>query len=498
MRKLRPKSLVVIFAALVAVALTDCGSTTNTAAPETAKAVASDEKAVADPTERKVKEALAIALDAYIYGYPLVSMELTRRVSTNVEKPDGSRAPMGQFARQREYPAPGMKTVTAPNADTLYTIAWLDVSKEPWIVSLPDLRGRYALFPMLDAWTDVFEVPGKRTTGTVARKYAITGPGWSGSLPAGVKECKSPTGMVWLLGRIYCSGTPKDYKAVHALQDRMSTVPLSAYGKPYTPVPGNVDPVIDMTTPVRDQINRLDAASYFKLLAELMKTNPPNVEDGSMVANLARIGIVPGQDFDMGKLDPAVAKGLQGAVKPAQERIMAWFKEAANAGDATFDNGWSFSTKTGTYGTDYVQRAFISAIGLGANRPQDAVTSTSEVDADGKPYDGANKYVMRFEKGQMPPVNGYWSLTMYYDEFFFYANPLKRQMLSQRNKLKANADGSVDLYIQHEPPGKSKESNWLPAPADKFILILRLYWPKETPPSILDGSWKIPPVKKVS
>jgi len=402
---------------------------------------------------------------------------------------------MGQFAKLREYPNASFRAVTAPNADTLYTVIWLDVSKEPWIISIPNMKGRYALFPMLDGWTTVFQVPGKRTTGTGAQKYAVTGPGWTGTLPAGVTEYKSPTGMVWLLGRIYCTGTPEDYKAVHALQDQMSAVPLSSYGKPYKPEPGTVDPNIDTKTAVREQVNNLDAASYFKVFAELLKTNPPTAEDAPMVAKLAKIGIVPGQDFDASKVDPAVAKGLQGAPKPAQEKIMAWFKEAAKAGDATFSDGWFFSTKTGIYGTNYIQRALITAIGLGANRPQDAVYPTSEADADGKPYNGANKYVMHFDKGAMPPVDGFWSLTMYNGEFFFVDNPLNRYNVSSRSKFKTNPDGSVDVYIQNESPGKDKEANWLPAPKDKFVLMLRLYWPKEKPPSIIDGSWKIPPAK---
>ena len=169
---------------------------------------------------------------------------------------------------------------------------------------------------------------------------------------------------------------------------------------------------------------------------------------------------------------------------------MGYFKDAGKE-----ENGWSFFTKTGIYGTDYLDRAFITAIGLGANRPQDAVYPTSEVRADGKPYSGASKYVMHFDKGQLPPADGFWSLTMYNAEYFFVDNPLNRYTLSARNKLKHNADGSVDLYVQNENPGKAKESNWLPAPADKFVLMLRLYWPKETPPSLLDGTWTIPAVK---
>ena len=152
-------------------------------------------------------EARYIGTDAYIFGYPLVTMEMTRRVSTNVAALEGTRAPMGELVRMREYPTAAFRDVTAPNADTLYTVVWLDVSKEPWIINQPDMKGRYFLMPMLDGWTTVFAVPGKRTTGTSAQKYAITGPGWTGTLPAGVKEYKSPTGIVWMLGRIYCTGT---------------------------------------------------------------------------------------------------------------------------------------------------------------------------------------------------------------------------------------------------------------------------------------------------
>jgi len=445
----------------------------------------------------KEKEALEIGTEAYVYGYPLVTMELTRRVMTNVAAPDAMHAPMGQLLRARAYPPASYHAVTAPNADTLYTVVWLDVSKEPWVVSIPDMKGRYFLFPMLSGWTDVFQVPGKRTTGTKAQTYAITGPGWKGTLPAGVTEYKSPTGIVWVLGRIYCTGTPQDYKDVHALQDKVTAVPLSAYGKKYAPAPGAVDPAVDMKTAVRDQVDALDAASYFKLLASLMGANPPAPEDAPMIAKLAKIGIVPGQAFDPGKLDPAVSKGLQGAPKAAQQKIMAWFKESIAAGDAKLQNGWLFTTKTGLYGTNYIQRALVTAIGLGANRPQDAIYPTSNADAEGKPYEGSAKYVMHFEKGKLPPVDGFWSLTMYDDHYFFVPNKLNRFTLSARNKLKVNKDGSVDLYLQKDSPGKDKEANWLPAPEGKFIPMLRLYWAKETPPSILDGSWVIPAVRKV-
>ena len=354
---------------------------------------------------------------------------------------------------------------------------------------IPDMKNRYYLFPLLDGWTDVFQVPGKRTTGTGAQTYAITGPGWKGTLPSGVKEYKSPTSIVWLLGRIYCTGTPEDYAAVHALQDQCTLVPLSAYGKSYTPRAGTVDPSIDMKTSVRDQVNGMDATAYFTLLAQLMKANPPAAADAPALAKFAKIGLVAGQDFDASKLKADFVKRIP---EVAFDRIMLQFKVNKEVHDI---NGFGYITKTGIYGTDYLMRALITAIGLGANRPQDAVYPTSLKDANGKAYDGANKYIMHFAKGQLPPVDGFWSLTMYDANYFFVANPINRYSISARQSLKTNADGSTDLYIQNQSPGADKEANWLPSAPDKFILMLRMYWPKEKDPSIIDGSWKIPPVK---
>jgi hypothetical protein len=432
-----------------------------------------------------------LATDAYVFGYPLVTMEMTRRVITNAAKVEGTHGPMGQIIKLRQYPDASFRDVTAPNADTLYTTAFFDVGKEPWVLSLPDMKDRYALFPMLDGWTNVFQVPGKRTTGTNAQTYAITGPGWNGTLPAGVKQYKSPTSLVWLLGRIYCTGTPEDYAAVHALQDQCKLVPLSAWGKDYTPPPGKVDPSIDMKTAVRDQVNRMDAVEYFTLLAQLMKTNPPSAADAEEVARYAAIGLVPGQDFDASKLKADFAKRIPGI---AFDRIMLQFKVGKSIRNI---NGWMFDSVTGIYGTDYLNRAFVTAIGLGANRIQDAVYPTSQKDEHGSDYTGANKYVMHFPKGQLPPTQGFWSITMYDANYFFVANPINRYSISARQNLKANADGSVDLYFQNQSPGADKEANWLPAPAGKFVLMLRMYWPDETPPSIIDGSWKPPAVTKV-
>lgn len=433
-----------------------------------------------------------VAQDAYIYGYPLVTMEMTRRVMTNVAAPESNRGPMGQFVKARTYPDASFRDVTAPNADTLYTLAWIDVGNEPWVLSIPDMKDRYFLMPMLDAWTNVFQVPGKRTTGTGAQTYAITGPGWNGTLPAGVKEYKSSTNLVWILGRIYCTGTLEDYTAVHEAQDQFKLVPLSAYGKLYTPPAGTVDPSIDMKTAVREQVNRMDATAYFTLLAQLMKTNPPAEADVPELAKFAKIGLVAGKDFDASKLQADFVKRIP---QVSFDRIALQIKVNKDIKDV---NGWAYTTKTGLYGTDYLMRAFITAFGLGANRPQDAIYPMSTKDSDDKAYDGANSYVIHFAKGQTPPALGFWSITMYDSAFFFVANPINRYSISARQNLKTNPDGSTDLYIQKDSPGGDKVSNWLPAPSGKFQLMLRLYWPDEKDPSIIDGSWKIPAAQKAS
>lgn len=437
-------------------------------------------------------EDFAIASDAYVFGYPLVTMEMTRRVMTNVVKAEGSRAPMGTLIRLRAYPDASFRDVTAPNADTLYTTAFLDVGDEPWVVSVPDMKDRYFLLPFLNGWTEVFQVPGSRTTGSGAQTYLVTGPGWSGKVPDGMVQLKSSTSIVWMLGRIYCSGTPEDYAAVHALQDQFKLFPLSALGKDYTPPAGKVDPAIDMKTSVRDQVNALSAADYFTLLAELMKRNPPAAKDAPALERFKQVDLVPRQNFDAKAMDTRWAKRLP---QLSYDRIMLHFKHSD--GDIQDINGWGYTTKTGTYGTDYLQRALITAIGLGANRPQDAVYPTSLKDKDGAEYSGANKYELRFAPGQLPPVKGFWSLTMYDAGMFFVANPIDRYSMSMRTDPKLEADGSLVIYVQNESPGPDKQANWLPAPKDRFNLMLRLYWPDENDPSILNGSWVIPAVTKV-
>jgi hypothetical protein len=438
------------------------------------------------------KEATEIATEAYIYGYPLVTLEMTRRVTTNTEAPAGLRAPMGQFAHAREFPPVTYRDIPGANADTLYSPAWLDLAKEPYILKIPDAEGRYFMMPMLDGWSDVFQAPGTRTTGTKAQTYAITGPNWKGKLPTGVTQYKSATNLVWIIGRTYTTGTAQDYEKVHSFQDKISLVTLSAYGKDYTPPKGKVDPDIDMKTSTTEQVMKMDAAAYFNLLATLLKDNPPTPADAPMVAQMAKIGLVPGKDWDISVLDPTIAEGVATAPKAALAKIMA---HTPNAGKNV--NGWVITMPAWVYGTNYLHRACLNWQGPGWNRSEDAVLPVARVDGEGKPLSGANKHVIHFAKGEQPPVKGFWSVTMYDPEGFFVPNPLDRVDLSQRSKFNFNDDGSLDLYIQKDSPGKDKEANWLPSPEGDFGLILRLYWPNEKSPSILDGSWKPPGARAV-
>ncbi len=439
-----------------------------------------------------LEEAVSVATEAYIYGYPLITFDVARQQQTNVAVPDAEHAPMGQMIRMRTYPAVDNHCCAAPNADTLYTEVWLDVSKEPSVLSIPDMGNRYFILPMLDGYSEAFSVASPATTGYKAQTYAITGPGWSGTLPQGVTQVKSATGMVWVLGRIYCTGTPEDYKDVHALQDKFSVVPLSSYGKPYAPPPSQVDPKVDMKTAGRKQVNALGIDEYFNELARLMKTNPPTPQDAPVVARLAKIGLVPGQNFDASKLGTFDREAIKAVPKLALLKMATHLKEQKTI------NGWLYFTSgVGNFGTDYVLRGMANLLGPGWNRPQDAMYPLSQKDAGGDAYNGAeHKYVMHIEKGHLPPVKAFWSLTLYDTDFFFVPNPIDRYELSQRDKFITNPDGSIDIYIQADSPGKAKEANWLPAPKGKFDLVMRLYWPTQSPPSILDGTWTPPPVKR--
>jgi hypothetical protein len=435
-------------------------------------------------------EAQAIAVDAYLYFYPLLSMDVSRKHFTNIEPgKEFSKGPMNMFVNVLEYPPADFKGVVRVNFDTLYSSAWLDLTKEPLVITAPDTNGRYYLLPMLDMWTDVFASPGWRTTGTHAGNFLVTPPGWSGSVPQGMTHLPAPTPYMWIIGRTKADG-PQDYAAVHKIQAGFKVTRLSEWGKQPTPVTVKIDPTVDMKTPPKVQVDTMPAGKYFAYAAELVKLHPPHITDQPIIAEMKKIGIEVGKSFDLNQLDPAVQKALEGAPNEAQE-LMTW-KLATLARVA---NGWSMNTDTmGVYGNYYLKRAIVAREGLGANLPEDAIYPLNLADASGKPLDGANKYTLHFEKGAMPPVNAFWSITLYDSEGFQVGNPLNRFAVSSWMPFKSNADGSLDLYFQNESPGTDKAANWLPAPKGAFNLTMRLYAPKS---EALTGKWNPPPVTRM-
>lgn len=442
-------------------------------------------------------EARQIAEDAYVYGYSLITTEVTRVQMTNVPAAAEMKAPMNSFFNVKRYPPADYRGVSAPNADTLYSVAWLDLGAEPLVFSHPDMGKRYYLFPTYSLWMPVLESLGSRTTGEKAANYLFTGPGWNGQVPAGMTQIKSPTRYTLILGRTYADGTEADYQAVHALQEQYKVVPLSAWGKPYTykAPPIDPNPGFSMTDKPQSVILAMDTAEYFNRMAKLMGGDaPPAKEDAPIVEKMAKIGIVPGKPFDMDKLDPAA----QAALKDLPQQVLKKIEANKDSLGKVVD-GWIISM-VGAYGTDYLKRAVVAAFGWPANLKEDAVYPYTEVDSTGAKLTGANKYTLTFPKGQTPPVDGFWSITMYeIDEgWWFVPNPLNKFTVSMRNNPKFNDDGSLTLYFQNTSPGADKEANWLPAPKGEFIPMLRMYWPKETSPSILNGTWKVPKVVKVS
>lgn len=437
-------------------------------------------------------EVMEIAAKAYVYGYPLVLMEYTKRVGINVEQPnDFGFAPINQVGHFRQFPDHAFTGVVKPNVDTYYSIAWFDLKKEPMVLSVP-ATDRYYLLPLLDAFTNVFSVPGTRTTGTEAHTFLLAGPFWNGEVPEGMTLIQSPTDMVWMIGRTQVNSPEDGATVVKKFQDGLTIAPLSQQGRDYTPPKGTVSEEAKQIVPVRD-VKALPVDDFFNLVAQLLVDNPPADADSAIVGEMESIGLVSGEEFSMDVFSPE----LQEKLNTIPEAVHSKFQAAASGKGATnLRNGWMITIQgMGTYGIDYDHRALIAYFGLGANLPEDAVYPSAAADGNGDQLMGEKKYVLHFKKNEFPPVNAFWSLTAYDKRDFLVDNPIRRYAIGDRSDLKYNRDGSLDIYIQNTSPGKAKEANWLPSPKEgPMNLTLRLYWPKA---SVLDGSWVPPAVKKV-
>lgn len=419
-----------------------------------------------------------VAERAYIYAYPLVLMEATR-----------GAMPVNRFTHVPQFPRPDSRQVVRPNADTLYSSAWLDLSKEPILIHVPDSGGRFYLLQFMDAWTETFADPGKRTTGTGEAWFAIVGPGWTGKLPEHVTRYDSPTNMVWLLGRTQTNGAA-DYTKVRAFQQGMLMMSLSTYpnGEQKLGSAMAFGTAAGGTPP--DKVKAMEPLAFFAAFATALKTNPPHAADTPMVGELARLGIVPGRDFDASKLNPGQRQAIDEGAHAASARVEEMITAAAST-----KPGWAnFNSTIGRYGTNYIVRAAIARFAIGANPPEDAIYLNSSADGAGQLLNGAMRYRMHFDKASLPPVRAFWSITAYDAGGYFIANPVNRYAIGDRDPLKFNPDGSLDIYFQSQNPGPEKESNWLPSGDGSFNLTIRLYWPEE---AILNGSWRPPALQRI-
>ncbi|MEO3788278.1 DUF1254 domain-containing protein [Actinocorallia sp. B10E7] len=431
------------------------------------------------------------AVDAWLFGYPLIFQDVTKQRMTGPALPGNPTAPAGRFIHHRTAPDHTYTELVTPNADVLYSMAWLEVGEEPTILSVPEMGDRYWVMQMVDGWSDVFASPGSRTTGQGGGHFAVTGPGWTGTLPGDVAELKSPTSMVWIVGRVNTAGS-KDHPAVHALQDRMYLTPLSAWTgdpKDYTPPArtaasptgseaGNIQPV--------DEIAAMDGTSFFARLNELMVADPPHPADAPALERFSALGVAPGggrAGLERPEVINAIHAAPAGGLSVLRDRVAEDERIA----------GWKTYRNLGAFGTDYTTRALISFLGGGGNLAADALYFRAGSDADGQAFTGQDHYVLHFDAGKLPPVRGFWSLSMYNDKLSFVDNPLHRYIIGDRDELSLNPDGSLDILIQHDRPAPDRQNNWLPAPTGAFNIVMRLYWPEQP---LLDGSWTPPPVRK--
>ena len=442
-------------------------------------------------TEETVKQeaAYVIGMEEYVYGFPLIMMDLTTKGITAVPKAGEYYAPMNQFLRIRGYVDPDYKMVVRISRNSLWSGGALDL-REPQIVTVPDCKDVAIAARWLNFWTDVFATAGSRTGSDYPGNYLVVGPGWNGTPPAGIKKVlHSSTRYDWVLFEMAANG-PQDFPKIHTLQDQLKVTPLSAWGKPYVP-PSNVaiDPTYDKTALPFDQVRLMTGEMFFKRLAMLLKDNPPYPEDAKMIERLKKLGVEPGKEFDPSKLDPAIRKGINEAP------FEVWKKFASGPYGMNLPNGWANMLNVGRYGSDYQTRAYVAYMGLGAGVKEDIIYPTAFVDGNGAALDGSRNYVIHMTKADMAASqNGVWSISQYRENFYVH-NPIERYQIGSGMPLNYNADGSLDIYVQPNSPGKDKEANWLPTPpTGMFNLSFRFYNPRA---EALDPNYKFPPVQRV-
>jgi hypothetical protein len=433
-----------------------------------------------------------IATLAYIWGFPLVTMERQFNYVTSPNIPPGvGRGPANAISCATELVNASFTDVVTPNSDTLYCQTQFDLRSEPVVVVVPPISDRYYSFQFLDAYTNDYAYLGERASGGNGGTYLVAGPNWEGRVPEGMIKIWTPTNLAWLITRTLVKG-PSDVPNVVAIQDKMIVKPLSEFQANTTSSSSAVTQVnASKEVPIGPQPTLIAPTGIviFDEIGAAMDGNPLNPPDPVLVTKLASIGIGPGKAPST-EANDTIKTALQTGITEGQKMIDA---RVANFG--TVVNGWLSNAQPGVYGTDYLFRAAVTQFGLGANIGQEAFYPSTFTDNQGNPLSGNNSYLIHFETGQTPPVDGFWSVTMYNDKNLLVDNPINRYSIGKFTEgLKNNTDGSLDIYIQNANPGADKESNWLPAPEGSFNMVLRTYLPQ---PQILNGTWQLPSVQNV-
>ncbi len=424
------------------------------------------------------------ASEIYLYGYPLVLMENTRKAFM-----DDSSYPPNHFVHSRTFPDHTFRTVVRPNRDTLYSVAWLDLSEQPVVLSVPEIADRYYVMPFMDMWTNVFDAVGTRKTGTAAGKYLISGPDCDHELPAGLTKIVSPTQVVWLIGRLQVH-SEKDLNNALALQSSFKLMSLQEYN-----TESWKDDILEFPTDAQSSnpaaiSNALDARDFLNQLMRLMGTmHSISPVDKPMLEKISSFGLLPDINFDYASLNPWNRFILNQAVSLTQNQLRPSIEASV---ERELINGWAMRTQgIGRYGSDYQTRAAIANIALAALPSEEAIYANTTTDGNGELLSGDHSYRIEFGAGALPPANAFWSLTVYDENGYLTANPIGRYAIKSRDTLDINQDGSTTILLQHEPPKET--TNWLPIPKEPFAVTLRMYLPDET---LTSGQWQPPVISR--
>ena len=441
-----------------------------------------------DLTLQEVRE---IAKEAYIYGFPMVDNYRVQYAYFQDPTNPEYKAPRNTLFNIPRVFTPEDKAIQTPNSDTPYSWIGMDLRAEPIVFTIPPIaKDRYWSLQLIDLYTYNFDYLGSRTTGNDGGSFAIAGPDWQGELPEGItKVIRSETEILSAQFRTQLFNAD-DLENVKAIQEQYIVQPLSAFlGQPAPPAA----PEINYMIPLSPEAQKA-SPEFFAILNFLLQFTPTHPSEVDLRARFAKIGVGPGLEFDVAKLSPDMRAAIEAGMADAWAAFDT-VKTEVNAGKVT--SGDLLGTREHLQ-NNYLYRMAGAVLGIYGNSKAEAMYPAYYVDATGAPLDGANAYTLRFAPGQEPPVNSFWSITMYEQPAsLLVANPLNRYLLNSTmtDSFVRDADGGLTLYIQNASPGAAKEANWLPAPAGPFSVIMRLYWPKD---AALDGSWTAPPMNRVN